>query len=87
MTNGAERRRDGRISVLWLARGLGPGGMERLLVTHARLGGIDRFRYLAAYLTERPRSLRGELEAAGVGVFSLGERPLGAARRLRSLLV
>jgi glycosyltransferase involved in cell wall biosynthesis len=87
MTNGAERRRDGRISVLWLARGLGPGGMERLLVTHARLGDADRFRYLAAYLTERPRSLRGELEAAGVGVFSLSDRPLGAARRLRSLLV
>ena len=87
MTNAAGPRRDGRTTVLWLARGLGPGGMERLLVTHARLGGIDRFRYLAAYLTERPRSLRGELEAAGVGVFSLGERPLGAARRLRSLLV
>ena len=73
MTDAAGPRRDGRTTVLWLARGLGPGGMERLLVTHARLGDTDRFRYLAAYLTERPRSLRGELEAAGVGVFSLGE--------------
>lgn len=57
------------------------------MVTHARLGDAERFRYLAAYLTERPRSLRGELEAAGVTVFPLGEQPLGAARRLRSLLV
>ena len=87
MNSGAQRRTDGRATVLWLARGLGPGGMERLLVTHARLGDAERFRYLAAYLTERPRSLRGELEAAGVSVFPLGEQPLGAARRLRSLLV
>ena len=87
MNSGAQRRTDGRTTVLWLARGLGPGGMERLLVTHARLGDAERFRYLAAYLTERPRSLRGELEAAAVTVVPLGEQPFGAARRLRSLLV
>ena len=87
MNAGARDPRDCRITVLWLARGLGPGGMERLLVTHARLGDTQRFRYLAAYLTERPRSLRGEMEAAGVGVFTLGEQPLSAARRLRSLLI
>lgn len=59
--------------------------MERLLVTHARLGDHRRFRYLAAYLTERPRSLRGELEQAGVEVRPLGASVPGAARNLRRL--
>jgi len=58
--------------VLWLAKGLGPGGMERLLVNHARFGDHDRFRYLAAHLVERPHSLVGELEAAGVECRRLG---------------
>lgn len=61
--------------------------MERLLVTHGRLGDHRRFRYLAAYLTERPRSLRGELEEADVEVRSLGGSLPTAARRLRRLLV
>ena len=66
MTGSSASGPDGRTTVLWLARGLGPGGMERLLVPHARLGDPERFRYVAAYLTERPKSLPVELEAAGL---------------------
>lgn len=58
--------------VLWLAKGLGPGGMERLLETHARIGDRDRFEYSAAYLVERPHSLVGALEAQGVACTRLG---------------
>lgn len=80
---------DGRTRVLWLAKGLGPGGMERLLVNHARLGDCDRFDYHAAYLTERPNSVVPELEALGVECVRLG-RGSGADPRwlaaLRSLV-
>lgn len=58
--------------VLWLAKGLGPGGMERLLVNHALFGDGDRFEYHAAYLVDRPSSVVGELEAAGVRCHPLG---------------
>ncbi len=77
MTGSSASGPDGRTTVLWLARGLGPGGMERLLVPHARLGDPERFRYVAAYLTERPKSLQVELEAAGL-VHGLPE-PFGDA--------
>jgi glycosyltransferase involved in cell wall biosynthesis len=58
--------------VLWLAKGLGPGGMERLLETHARVGNRDQFEYFAAYLVERPHSVIGTLEALGVTCTQLG---------------
>lgn len=64
-------RDDGRIRVLWLAKGLGPGGMERLLVNHARVGDRDRFEYHAAYLVPRPGSVVDELEQLGVPVVRL----------------
>ena len=58
--------------VLWLAKGLGPGGMERLLETHARFGNRGEFEYFAAYLVERPNSVVGALEALGVPCTKLG---------------
>ncbi|MFM7068941.1 MAG: glycosyltransferase [Actinomycetes bacterium] len=58
--------------VLWLAKGLGPGGMERLLVHQARFGDRDRVRYVAAYLTDRPNSVVPELEQLGVACHRLG---------------
>jgi glycosyltransferase involved in cell wall biosynthesis len=58
--------------VLWLAKGLGPGGMERLLEVHARVGDRTRFEYFAAYLVERPHSVIGALEALGVTCTRLG---------------
>lgn len=63
---------DRRIKVLWLAKGLGPGGMERLLVTHARFGDRDRFDYTAAYLVEGKNQLVGELAELGVESHWLG---------------
>ncbi len=66
---------DGRIRVLWLSKGLGQGGMERLLVTHARLGDRDRFEYRAAYLVDRPHSVVEELEQLDVPVQRLGPGP------------
>jgi len=60
------------INVLWLTKGLGPGGMERLLETHARVGDRDAFRYHAAYLVDRPHSVVPALEAAGVQCTRLG---------------
>jgi glycosyltransferase involved in cell wall biosynthesis len=76
-----------RIRVLWLAKGLGPGGMERLLVHHARLGDRSRFEYHAAYLVERPGSVVPELEALGVRCVRVGAggadpRWVGGLRRL-----
>jgi glycosyltransferase involved in cell wall biosynthesis len=60
-----------RTKVLWLTKGLGPGGMERLLVNHARFGDHERFEFHAAYLIDRPHSLVGELEGHGVTVHRL----------------
>ena len=40
--------------------------MERLLVTHAKLGDRDRFDYRVAYLVGRPNSVIPELQALGV---------------------
>lgn len=60
------------IRVLWLVKGLGPGGMERLLVHHANVADRDRFEYHAAYLVDRPDSVVGELHEAGVNCTRLG---------------
>ena len=61
-----------RIRVLWLAKGLGQGGMERLLVTHAQFGDRERFDYRAAYLVDRPHSVIDELNELGVPTIRLG---------------
>ena len=52
-----------RTRVLWLVKGLGPGGAERLLVQHARLGHRDRFEYEVAYLLPWKEHLVPEFEA------------------------
>lgn len=85
----AASRGETPIRVLWLAKGLGPGGMEKLLETHARVGDRDRFELFAAYLTERPHSLVPSLEALGVPVRRLGdgrEIDVRWARQLRRLV-
>ena len=75
-----------RLKVLWVAKGLGPGGMERLLVHHARNGNHDRIEYHAAYLVDRPNSVVPELEALGVRCTPL--EPTGGAdpRWIRDLI-
>ena len=72
--------------VLWLANGLGVGGMERLLVTHARLGDRDAFEYHAAYLVDRPHSVVHELEELGVPVYRLGTGRRSDLRWVRDLV-
>lgn len=72
--------------VLWLANGLGVGGMERLLVTHARLGDRDAFEYHAAYLVDRPHSVVSELEELGVPVYRLGTGRRSDLRWVRDLV-
>lgn len=58
------------LRVLWLIRGLGPGGAERLLVAHA-CAGSEGFSYEVAYQVAGKDQLVGELEAAGVVVHRL----------------
>jgi glycosyltransferase involved in cell wall biosynthesis len=63
--------------VLWLTKGLGPGGAERLLVTHAAVADPDRVRFEAAFLLPQKTHLVGELEDLGVKTHLLdGAQPL-----------
>lgn len=82
------------LKVLWLAKGLGPGGAERLLVSLAGCLDPGRFRIEAAYLLQEKDQLVPELEAAGVPATCLGGRGGGGGRsgggwagRLRGLVV
>jgi L-malate glycosyltransferase len=58
--------------VLWLIKGLGPGGAERLLVEQARAGDRDRFSYEVAYVLDWKQHLVPELERLGVRTHCLG---------------
>jgi glycosyltransferase involved in cell wall biosynthesis len=60
--------------VLWLVKGLGPGGAERLLVEHATARDRDRFTYDVAYVLDWKHHLVPELEALGVRTHGLGVR-------------
>jgi glycosyltransferase involved in cell wall biosynthesis len=76
--------------VLWLIKGLGPGGAERLLVSAARAHDRHRFALSAAYLLPWKGALVPELEGAGVVVHCLDSRralDVRWAGRLRRLLL
>ena len=78
-----------RIRVLWLAKGLGPGGMERLLVHHARFADHDAFAYQAAYLRPDKNHLVPTLAGHGVPATCLDGASLQDLRwagRLRALV-
>jgi glycosyltransferase involved in cell wall biosynthesis len=60
------------LRVLWLVKGLGPGGAERLLVEHAAGGDRAEFHYEVAYLLDWKRHLVPELTALGVDAHGLG---------------
>ena len=62
------------IRVLWLTKGLGPGGAERLLVEMAGRIDHDRFDVTAAYVLPWKDHLAGELEANGVRTVCLSRR-------------
>lgn len=81
---------DRRIRVLWLTKGLGPGGAERLLLSFAHVGDHRRFELFAAYLLPHKDQLVEPLRAAGVDVVCLQGPRVAAVPwmlRLRRLLV
>jgi hypothetical protein len=61
----------GRVRVLWLIKGLGAGGAERLLVSMARTRDRAAFDYEAAYLVPWKTAMVTDLEDAGVPVTCL----------------
>jgi glycosyltransferase involved in cell wall biosynthesis len=66
--------RAGHIRVLWLIKGLGPGGAERLLVAAAARHDHDAFELRAAFLLPWKDALVGELGARGVPSICLDVR-------------
>ncbi len=75
--------------VLWLVKGLGPGGAERLLVAAAAAHDRDEFSFEVAYLLPWKDHLVAELEALDVPTQCLevgDERDLRWAHRLRARL-
>lgn len=86
--NGKESRVTTR--VLWLIKGLGPGGAERLLTAAAAVRDRQRFSIEVTYLLPWKNHLVAELESAGVPCECLGvrdERDLRWVARLRRRLV
>jgi glycosyltransferase involved in cell wall biosynthesis len=77
------------IRVLWLIKGLGPGGAERLLVSFAAIADKERFDLRAAYLLPWKDHLVPQLAALGVSAVCLnGPREVDPrwVRRLRKLV-
>lgn len=62
------------IRVLWVVKGLGPGGAERLLGAAARAHDAEQFEIECAYVLPWKDHLVGELEAAGVRTHCLSRR-------------
>jgi glycosyltransferase involved in cell wall biosynthesis len=78
------------IRVLWLVKGLGPGGAEQLMVAAATVRNREKFRYEADYLLPWKDALVGPLESLGVPTRCLDvrdERDLRWAWRLRRRLL
>ena len=83
---GRRKDADGRVRVLWLIKGLGPGGAERLLLSAARAHDHSRFAISVAYLLPWKNALTDDLRAAGVTVHCLDVRrpyDVGWPARLR----
>jgi L-malate glycosyltransferase len=59
------------VRVLWVIKGLGPGGAERLLCAAARTHDLERFRIECAYVLPWKDHLAEELERAGVTTHCL----------------
>lgn len=60
------------IKVLWLIKGLGPGGAEHLLVSTARGADHARFEFWVGYVLAWKNALVGPLEQVGVTTRCLG---------------
>ena len=82
--------RNHRLRVLWLIKGLGPGGAEHLLVAAARTRDQARFEVSAAYLLPWKNALVERITDLGVPVECLGvsdERDVRWLFRLRRRLL
>lgn len=62
------------LRVLWVIKGLGPGGAERLLVSTARAADPEAVSYEVAYVLPWKNHLVDELAAAGVTSHLVGGR-------------
>ncbi len=60
--------------VLWVIKGLGPGGAERLLCAAARAHDQQHFHIECAYVTPWKDHLAEELERAGVRTHCLSQK-------------
>jgi len=61
------------IRVLWLIKGLGPGGAEQLLLSSAAVADRETFAYDVAYVRPDKDQLVKSLRELGVTVFRLGQ--------------
>lgn len=78
-----------KTNVLWLIKGLGPGGAENLLLAAARMRDREQFDYEVGYLLAWKDALVPALEGHGVVSHCFDvrdERDLRWLRRLRKLL-
>lgn len=66
-----------RVRVLWLVKGLGPGGAEQLLLLAAGVADRSRFAYRVAYVRPDKTHLVPELEARGITPERLGSHTAG----------
>ncbi|WP_404381877.1 glycosyltransferase [Knoellia locipacati] len=66
-----------RVRVLWLVKGLGPGGAEQLLLLAAGVADRSRFDYRIAYVRPDKTHLVPELESLGLTPERLGARSTG----------
>ncbi|MDO5499332.1 MAG: glycosyltransferase [Propionibacteriaceae bacterium] len=76
------------INVLWLIKGLGPGGAEQLLANSAKVADHKRFHYEVAFVRPDKTHLVPTLEEAGVRAHRLtaGGNPRLWPLRLRGLM-
>lgn len=72
--------------VLWVIKGLGPGGAEHLLLDHARNSHAGSIDYQVAYLLPWKDHLAGPLSDAGVAVTCLDVRGATDVRWMWRLL-
>lgn len=73
--DGAAGAAGGPVRVLWVVKGLGPGGAERLLVAAAQAHDRSRFEIECVYVLPGKDHLAGALESAGVRTTCIGDTP------------
>lgn len=78
---GSTPRPKDRVRVLWLVKGLGPGGAEQLLLLAAGVVDHERFDYRLAYVRPDKTHLVPEFEAKGLVPQRLGADATGPAMR------